>query len=104
MGRYFAALVLIAGASLMGTGGWMMSRPIPYPTAISLSPSSTSVTDTSPAGTVVSTATVTMSDGSAYSGQLSVSDPQFAASGLNVVTAVSPLSPDGTRSITVTAN
>jgi hypothetical protein len=76
------------------------------PTAITLSPASATTPDNAPAGTVLSTATVTMSDGSQFAGTLTSSDTSgfLAISGLNIVTARA-LTPadDGTHSTTITA-
>jgi hypothetical protein len=76
------------------------------PTAITFSPASATTPDNAPAGTVLTTATVTMSDGSQFKGTLTSSDTSgfFAISGLNIVTARA-LTPadDGTHSTTITA-
>lgn len=81
-----------------------MMGPSIVPASIMLEPSNVTLLDTVPKGTLVSTAKVTMSDGSTnYGGTLTVSDPQFTVQGLNIITAA-PLTPDGTRTITVTAN
>jgi hypothetical protein len=77
------------------------------PTAITLSPASATTPDNVPAGTVLSTATVTMSDGSQFEGTLTSSDTSgfFAISGLNIVTARALTSADdGTHSTTITAS
>jgi hypothetical protein len=79
----------------------------PTPTAITLSPSSATTPDNAAAGTVLSTATVTMSDGSQFTGTLTSSDTSgfFAISGLNIVTAQALTSADdGTHSTTITAS
>ena len=78
----------------------------PHPVSITLSPSTVpNLLDRVPVGTLVSTATVTMSDNTTnYTGQLLVSDQQFAARGLQIVTAVASLTPDGSRNLTITAN
>jgi hypothetical protein len=79
----------------------------PVPTAITLSPTSATTPDNAPAGTVLTTATVTMSDGSQFAGTLSSSDTTgfFAISGLNIVTARALTSADdGTHSTTITAS
>jgi hypothetical protein len=60
----------------------------PYPTAIYLSPAAASLPDDATAGTFITRATVTMSDGSAFTGTLTTSDTTFfAISGMNIVTA-----------------
>jgi hypothetical protein len=71
---------------------WYQAATLPppaTPTAITLSPVSATTPDNAAAGTVLSTATVTMSDGSQFAGTLSSSDSSgfFAISGLNIVTA-----------------
>jgi hypothetical protein len=79
----------------------------PTPTAITLSPASATIPDNASAGTVLSTATVTMSDGSQFTGTLTSSDTSgfFAISGLNIVTAQALTSADdGTHSTTITAS
>lgn len=71
------------------------------PTSITLNPSGVTVPDNTPTGTVLSTATVNMSDGSTYGGTLTSSNPLFGIDGFNVVLAA-PLSPslDGTAQVT----
>ena len=81
--------------------------PPSTPTAITLSPASATTPDNAPAGTVLTTATVTMSDGSQFTGTLTSSDTSgfFAISGLNIVTARALTSADdGTHSTTITAS
>ena len=81
--------------------------PPPTPTAITLSPTSATTPDNAAAGTVLTTATVTMSDGSQFTGTLTSSDTTgfFAISGLNIVTAQALTSADdGTHSTTITAS
>lgn len=76
------------------------------PQTVTLSPASVTMLDNVPAGTVVSTATVTMSDGSAYHGTLTTSDTdRYAVSGLNTVTkrALTPADA-GAHPTTITAN
>ena len=77
----------------------------PTPTAITLTPASATIPDNAPAGTVVATASVTMSDGSQFTGALTTSNTNlFAISGMNIVTAraLTP-SDDGTQSTVITA-
>jgi hypothetical protein len=78
----------------------------PTPTAITLSPASATIADNAPAGTLIATANVTMSDGSQFAGVLTTSDTNFfAISGLNIVTARSYTSADdGTHSTIITAS
>jgi hypothetical protein len=86
----------------------------PTPASIRLVPGETSgqpagtFMDNSPAGTVLATAVVTMSDGSTnFSGTLSSSDTTgfFAISGMNIVTAKALTSAnDGTQSTVITAS
>jgi hypothetical protein len=79
---------------------------LPTPTAITLSPSSATIADNAPAGTLIATAKVTMSDGSQFAGTLTTSDTNFfAISGLNIVTARAYTSADdGTHSTVITAS
>jgi hypothetical protein len=76
------------------------------PTAITLSPASATTPDNSPAGTVIATANVTMSDGSQFAGTLTTSNTSFfAISGLNIVTAQALTSAeDGAQSTVITAS
>ena len=63
------------------------------------------IPDNSPAGTLIATASVTMSDGSAFAGIVSSSNPSFiAVSGMKLVLARA-LSPadDGTQNVVITA-
>jgi hypothetical protein len=78
----------------------------PTPTAITLSPANPTIADNSPAGTMIATATVTMSDGSQFAGALATSNTSFfAISGLNIVTAQALTSAnDGTQSTVITAS
>ena len=80
--------------------------PPPTPTAITLSPASATIPDNSPAGTVIATAAVTMSDGSQFAGTLTTSNTSFfAISGLNIITARALTSADdGTQSTVITAS
>lgn len=79
------------------------------PVSISMSPSGPIVVDNSTAGTVVSTASVTMSDGSTYAGTLSLccspATDVFDVSGLNIVVK-SNLGPvnDGPYDLVITPN
>ena len=77
------------------------------PTAITLSPANQTMPDNAPAGAVIATANVTMSDGSQFNGTLTSSDTSgfFAISGLNIVTARALTSADdGTHSTVITAS
>jgi hypothetical protein len=76
------------------------------PTAITLSPASVTIPDNAPAGTLLATAAVTMSDGSQFTGTLTTSNASFfAISGLNIVTAQALTSAaDGTQSTVITAS
>jgi len=80
--------------------------PPATPTAITLSPASATIADNAPAGTLIATANVTMSDGSRFAGTLTTSDTNFfAISGLNIVTARALTSADdGDRSTVITAS
>jgi hypothetical protein len=78
----------------------------PTPTAITLTLASPSIPDNSPAGTLIATANVTMSDGSQFKGTLTTSNTDiYAISGLNIVTARA-LTPadDGTHPTVITAS
>jgi hypothetical protein len=79
--------------------------PPPYPTAITVTPANSTIADNSPAGTLLATATVTMTDGSQFTGVLTTSDTSFfAISGLNIVTARALTSADdGPHTTTITA-
>jgi hypothetical protein len=79
---------------------------LPTPTAITLSPASATIPDNAPAGTLIATANVTMSDGSQFAGSLTTSDTNFfAISGQNIVTARAFTSADdGARSTVITAS
>jgi hypothetical protein len=76
------------------------------PTAITLTPTSATIPDNAPAGTLLATANVTMSDGSQFSGTLTTSNTNiFAISGMNIVTARALTSvDDGTQSTVITAS
>ncbi len=76
------------------------------PTAITLSSASPTITYNAAAGTVLATASVTMSDGSQFAGTLTSRDTTgfFAISGLNIVTGRALTSADvGTHTTTITA-
>jgi hypothetical protein len=76
------------------------------PIAITLSPASVTIPDNAPAGTLVATANVTMSDGSQFKGTLTTSNTNlFAISGMNIVTARALTSADdGAFSTVITAS
>ena len=97
----------ISTLTLLATAPFVVSsQGVATPTAITLSPASPTIPDNSPAGTVIATAKVTMSDGSQFQGTLMSSDTNFfAISGLNIVTARAVRSgDDGTRSTIITAS
>jgi hypothetical protein len=79
--------------------------PPPYPTAITVTPANSKIADSAPAGALLATATVTMSDGSQFTGALTTSDTSFfAISGLSIVTARALTSADdGSQTTTITA-
>ena len=82
------------------------SVPPPTPTAVTFTLASATIPDNAPAGTLLGTAHVTMSDGSQFAGTLTTSNTNFyAISGLNIVTARA-LTPadDGTPSTVITAS
>jgi hypothetical protein len=83
----------------------VISQGVATPTAITLSLASPTIPDNAPAGTVIATANVTMSDGSQFTGTLTSSNTSFfAISVLNVVTAQGLTSAmDGTQSTVITA-
>jgi hypothetical protein len=77
------------------------------PTGITFSPPTPSLLDSSPAGTLIATASVAMSNGPAFSGNLTSSNTNlFAISGLNINTARAITTADSgtTTSITATQN
>lgn len=80
--------------------------PLPLqPTAITLTPVALSIQDNAPAGTVIATASVVMSDGSQFTGALTSSDPFFAISGMNIVTSRAlTVADDGQHNTTITAH
>jgi hypothetical protein len=93
-------------ATLIATAPFVVnSQGVATPTAITLSPASPTIPDVTPAGTVIATANVTMSDGSQFQGTLMSSDTNFfAISGLNIVTARAVTSADdGMHSTVITA-
>jgi hypothetical protein len=85
---------------------WSSRSSSPTPTAITFSPTNPQIVDNSPAGTLIATAIVTMSDGSQFAGTLTTSNTSFfAISGLNIVTARAATSADdGTQSTAITAS
>jgi hypothetical protein len=107
-GHYEARFYADDGVStltLLATAPFVVNS-VATPTGITLSPASATVPDNTPAGTVIATANVTMSDGSLFQGTLTTSDTGFfAISGLNIVTARAVTSgDDGTRSTVITAS
>ena len=76
------------------------------PVAITLSPANATIPDNAPAGTVIATANVTMSDRSQFAGTLTTSDTNFFfISGLKIVTGRAFTSADdGTHSTVITAS
>jgi hypothetical protein len=93
-------------ATLLAKAPFMVSsQGVATPTAITVSPASPTIPDNTPAGTVIATAKVTMSDGSQFHGTLMSSDTNFfAISGLNIVTARAVTSADdGLHSTVITA-
>ena len=108
-GNYEARFYADDGAStltLLATAPFVVSsQGVATPTAITLSPASPTIPDNSPAGTVIATAKVTMSDGSQFQGTLMSSDTNFfAIAGLNIVTARAVTSADdGLHSTVITA-
>ncbi len=76
----------------------------PRPIGIELVAVQSQILDNAPAGTVIATVQVTMSDGSFFTGTLTSSDPFFAVSGMDIVTA-RQLTPadDGTHTTIITA-
>jgi hypothetical protein len=119
-GFYGHLLVVANGGQLyvLGVTVWWVwqggqfvqsSQSIPspvYPIAITLTPASSMLPNNSPAGTVIATATVTMSDGSQFAGTLSTSDANFfAISGNTIVTARAlTAADDGTHTTVITAH
>jgi hypothetical protein len=92
---------LLSGIPLWG-GTW----DTPHPTNIVFVPVNLSVFDNAPAGTVLATAVVSMSDGSKFTGTLTSSDTAFfRISGMDIVTARA-LTPadEGVHTTTITAH
>jgi hypothetical protein len=79
---------------------------LPTPTAITFAVVNATIPDNAPAGTLIATANVTMSDASQFSGTLSTSNTDlYAISGLNIVTARALTSADdGAHATTITAS
>jgi hypothetical protein len=80
--------------------------PPPTPTANAFTLASPTIPDNSPAGTLIATANVTMSDGSQFKGTLTTSNTDIChISGLNIATARA-LTPadDGTHPTVITAS
>ena len=71
------------GAQSQNTG----PAPATIPVIITLNPANPTIQDNATSGSVISTASVRMSDGSAFSGALTVSDTTgfFAVSGMNIL-------------------
>lgn len=107
-----AVVVVSIGVGLMfstmamamwGQGG-MFVAPGAVPVAVALSPSSSTLPDNTPAGTVISTVTITMSDNSAFHGSLTSNRSLFAISGMNVIAARNfTAGDDGLSQTTITA-
>jgi hypothetical protein len=92
----------VSTLSLLATAPFVV---VATPTTITLSPANPTIPDNTPAGTVIATTNVTMSDGSQFQGTLMSSDTNFfAISGLNIVTARAVTSADdGMHSTVITA-
>jgi hypothetical protein len=109
IGNYEARLYADNGtttATLIATAPFVVnSQGAATPIGITISPASATIPDNAPAGTVIATASVTMSDGSQFTGTLMTSNTSFfAISGLNIVTAQALTSEaDGTQSTVITA-
>jgi hypothetical protein len=105
-GRYLSSVSNVLGMSSTQTPWTISNPPSPTPTAITLSPASTTIADNAPAGTLLATATVTMSDGSQFTATLTTSNTNiFAISGMQIVTARALTSADdGTQSTIITAS
>jgi hypothetical protein len=112
-GKLYAFAKIDGHWYLRQNGSWVdvgTTAPVegapPTPTAITLSPASATIADNAPAGTVIATVSVTMSDGSQFTGTLTTSDTNFfAISGFNIVTARAFTSADdGTHSTVITAS
>jgi hypothetical protein len=105
-GQYLSNVSNVLAMSSTHTVWTISAVAPPSPTAITLAPASATIPDNAPAGTVIATATVTMSDSSQFKGTLTTSDTNFfAISGLNIVTArVFTSADDGTHSTVITAS
>ncbi len=105
-GRYLSIVSNVLAMSSTQTVWTISAPPSPSPTAITLSPVGATVPDNAPAGTLLATAKVTMSDGSQFAGTLTTSDTNFfTISGSNIVTARAFTSADdGARSTVITAS
>jgi hypothetical protein len=108
-GRYLSSASNVLAMSSTQTLWAISAPPSPTPT-VTLSRASVTIPDNAPAGTLLATAKVTMSDGSQFTGTLTASNtnpskPFFAISGMNIVTA-RPLTAadDGTQSTVITAS
>jgi hypothetical protein len=79
--------------------------PPPVPTSVTLTPASVSLPDNSPAGTAASTATVAMSDGSAFAGMLTIGANNMVALARSTVALTRALTAadDGAHSFLITA-
>jgi hypothetical protein len=107
--KYDGASVWAATTGLYRTGDELtvtVPPPPVQPTSITLNAVNLTISDNAPAGTVLATAAVSMSDGSQFTGTLTTSDTAFfAISGLNIVTAGALTSADdGTYTTTITAH
>jgi hypothetical protein len=89
---------------LIGTTAPVEGQP-PTPSHISFTPAIVrTIPVNAPAGTLVTTAAVAMSDGSQFAGTLTTNSPLFAISGMNIVTTPAlNLAPVGTQSVIITA-
>jgi hypothetical protein len=105
-GRYLSVVSNALAMSSTHTVWTITVVPPASPTAITLSTPNPTIADNAPAGTLLATATVTMSDGSQFAGTLTSSDTNFfAISGLNIVTARAfKPTDDGTHSTVITAS
>jgi hypothetical protein len=79
---------------------------LPTPMAVTFAIANATIPDNAPAGTLIATANVTMSDGSQFAGTLTTSNTDlYAISGLNIVTARAMTSADdGAHATTITAS
>ena len=105
-GRYLSIVSNVLAMASTQTVWTIPAVPPPSPTGITLSSRNPTIADNAPAGSLLATATVTMSDGSQFAGTLTTSDTNFfAISGLNIVTARAFKSvDDGTHSTVITAS